>query len=84
LGSIKLARVGNETHANYLRDLGYLLRERGEARKAAVSAGSEFERGRQFAYFEVLDLMQHQAEAFGLPLVDLALDGLDPRDLLRP
>jgi hypothetical protein len=77
--------VGEETHANYLRDLGYLIRERGEeARKAAVSADSDFERGRQFAYFEVLDLMQHQAEAFGLPLVDLALDGLDPRDLLRP
>jgi hypothetical protein len=35
------------------------------------------------AYYEVLSLMQSQAEAFQLPLNDLALSGLDPdRDLL--
>jgi hypothetical protein len=35
------------------------------------------------AYYEVISLMQHQAEAFDLPLSDLALFGLDPdRDLI--
>ncbi len=35
------------------------------------------------AYYEVLSLMQQQAEAFQLPLEALALEGLDPeRDLI--
>ena len=71
----------SETHANYLRDLGQLVREAGE--KAKREAGdSASERGRLMAYYEVLALMQQQAVAFELPLRDLSLDGLDPdRDL---
>ena len=35
------------------------------------------------AYYEVLSLMQQQAEAFDLPLNDLGLSGLDPdRELI--
>jgi hypothetical protein len=76
-----------DTHANYLRDLGQLVRERGEqAKKEAASAAPEdkiFQRGRLMAYYEVLSLMQQQAEAFDLPLNDLGLSGLDPdRDLI--
>ena len=75
------------THANYLRDLGYLIREAGEqARKDTVAANESdrpFQQGRLMAYHEVLSLMQQQAEAFQLPLEELALDGLDPeRDLI--
>ena len=34
------------------------------------------------AYLEIVSLMQQQAGAFGIPLSDLALDGVDPeRDL---
>ena len=34
-------------------------------------------------YYAVLSLMHQQAQAFAIPLEDLALDGLDPdRDLL--
>ena len=77
----------SETHANYLRDLGQLVREAGqEARlsaQAAAGGDRDFERGRLMAYYEVLSLMQQQAVAFDLPLEDLALDGLDPnRDLI--
>jgi len=33
--------------------------------------------------YEVISLMQHQAEVFEIPLADLALEGLDPeRDLI--
>ena len=76
-----------DTHAYYLLDLGQLVREAGEqAKKEAASATAEdkiFQRGRLMAYYEVLSLMQSQAEAFQLPLNDLALSGLDPdRDLL--
>jgi hypothetical protein len=73
--------------ANYLRDLGYELREAAlEAKNRAAKASAEtkdFEAGRAFAYYEVLSLMQQQAEVFELPLAKLALDGLDAdRDLL--
>ena len=76
-----------DTHANYLRDLGRLVRESGErAKQEGASAAPEdkiFQQGRLMAYYEVLSLMQHQAEAFDLPLNDLALSGLDPdRDLI--
>lgn len=74
-------------HALYLGDLGYLIREAGEAVKDDVAAANEedrlFEQGRQMAYYEVLSLMQQQANAFELPLDDIRLNGLDPeRDVL--
>jgi hypothetical protein len=76
-----------DTHANYLHDLGQLVRKAGkQAKQEAASAKPEdkiFQQGRLMAYYEVLSLMQHQAEAFDLPLTDLALSGLDPdRDLI--
>jgi hypothetical protein len=73
-----------DTHAYYLRDLGFLIRE--EAVKAREEArggddeGREWRQGRKFAYMEVVSLMQHQAEAFELPLSDLALDGIEPEN----
>jgi hypothetical protein len=77
-----------DEHRLYLYDLGFLLREAAFEAKAAGEAarGSEsesFQRGRAFAYYEVLSLLIAQAGAFDLPLEDLRLDGLDPdRDLL--
>lgn len=75
------------THANYLRDLGYLVREAGEQAKKDAARASEsdrlFQQGRLMAYYEVLSLMQQQAEAFQLPLEELALDGFHAeRDLI--
>ena len=77
----------SETHAHYLRDLGYLVREAAEKAKADAASATEedraFQNGRSMAYYEVASLMQQQAEAFGISLHDLALDGFDPdRDLL--
>lgn len=77
-----------ETAQHYLRDLGYLLRERAEEAKAKAqrAEGSEadraFESGRLMAYYEVTSLMRNQAEVFDLPLKDLALDGFEPQGLL--
>ncbi|MFN2629002.1 MAG: hypothetical protein ABR569_10250 [Gaiellaceae bacterium] len=75
------------TEANYLRDLGYLLREAAlEAKSAAEAAPAPdraFQLGRLMAYHEVISLMQQQAHAFELPLARVALEGIDPeRDLL--
>jgi hypothetical protein len=77
-----------ETYAYYLRDLGYLVREAGEQTTGEVAGAktpedTTFEKGRQMAYVEVLSLMQQQADAFGIPVEELCLDGLDPEnDLL--
>ena len=79
--------TAENTHAYYLRDLGYLLRERAEdalreARKAR-EAERDFAEGNLSAYSRVLSLMQQQADTFELPYGDLMLEGLDPeRDLV--
>ena len=73
----------NDVYANYLRDLGQLIREQAIAAKDAAAAGDAFERGRLSAFHEVLSLVEKQATAFNVPLGDLALDGFDAdRDLL--
>ena len=78
----------NNTHKNYLYDLGYELRDRAlQAKDAAAKArgtkDEEFERGRAWAYYEVLSLMVMEAESFQLPIDDLHMDGLNPdRDLI--
>ena len=71
------------TEANYLHDLGFILRELTlEATQQAAAArgtdAEEWQSGRSMAYWEVISLMQQQAEAFGLPFDQLAIDGLDP------
>ena len=76
-----------DTADNYLRDLGFLLRERAFEAKASFHAADKesrgFESGRYMAYYEVLALMLSQAQAFDLPLSMLALDGVDAeRDLI--
>lgn len=72
------------TADHYLRDLGYLIRERAlEAKEEAKREPSDFATGRLTAFHEVVSLMQSQADAFAIPLERLSLDGIDPeRDLL--
>jgi hypothetical protein len=78
-------------HRYYLMDLGQKVKERAlearkekEATQGPEDAGwREFHATRLLAYFEVVALMQEQAQAFGIPLEDLGLEDLDPfRDLL--
>jgi hypothetical protein len=81
-------------HAYYLRDLGYLLRERAEEatresrsirkKRAAPdrTTADAFAEGLAQGYYEVISVMLNQAESFGIPPADLALEDLDPeRDL---
>jgi hypothetical protein len=74
--------VSESTADHYLRDLGYLVRERANEVRAEVERG-EGSRDELMAYVWVVSLMQEQAVAFGIPLRDLCLDGIDPyADLL--
>ena len=74
--------------SNYLHDLGELLAEMATRAKDEYQAGRSSEEasyllGRLTAMHEVISLMQQQAMAFGLPLQELSLEGIDPdRDLL--
>jgi hypothetical protein len=78
----------DRTVENYLLDLGMLLkRDALEARtKANALKGTDdydFDAGRAFAYYEVISLMQQQAQAFQLPLEALSLADIDAdRDLM--
>ncbi len=78
----------HDAFKHYLRDLGFLVREQAKAAKLRAletkdDPSHDFELGQSFAWYSVVSLMQQQAVAFEIPLVELALDGVDPdRDLL--
>lgn len=88
----ELARIAAEDLASsdhraaglLLSDTSRLLLEAAiAARAVATEGGDAFDRGRLSALHEVVSLMQQQAQAFGVPLADLGLEGVDPdRDLL--
>lgn len=68
-----------DTLKGYIRDLAYLLRERGsQAARDYVESTSPFDEGRESTYREILAVMQHQAEAFGLEREELCLANFDP------
>ena len=69
--------MNDDTHLRaFLRDLVLLLRERGS--DAATSEDrSVFDEGREAAYREVLDCIQHQADAFGVPRDEIGLGDLE-------
>lgn len=70
---------------NYLFDLGTLLREKAFEAKRSRQEGTneDYHIGRLMAYYEVVSLMIHQAEVFGIELSEINLTEIDPdRDLL--
>jgi hypothetical protein len=78
----------DDTAANYLRDLGDLIKRAALNARAARDGSTgeldiQFNLGRLTAFHEVVSLMQQQAVAFDLDVADLSLDDIDPeRDLL--
>lgn len=70
---------------NYLLDLGVLLREMAtDARdRAKGPSATQFDLGYMAGFHRVVSLMQQQAEAFGIPVDAVSLQGIDPdRDLV--
>jgi len=79
----------NLRYKYYLRDLGNLLKERAlEAKQISEkeergTEGYHLESGRLMAYYEVISLMQQQAQGFQIPLEELDLHDIEPdRDLV--
>ena len=66
-------------YKNYVHDLGFLIKEMAlEAKQTAKQTDSDFAIGYMAGFHRVVSLMQQQAEGFGIPLDELALDGIDP------
>jgi len=69
-----------DTYKNYLRDAVFHLVEAGRdaRRKASLCAETSeslmFEKGRAFAYYEVIDYLVQQLEAFGIERSAVDLD----------
>ena len=80
--------MSNDSHGNYLLDLGTLLRQEAQGAQRQVSdergtPGHQFALGRLTAYYEVLSLMRQQAVAFGIDFAEISLEAFDPdRELL--
>jgi hypothetical protein len=78
----------DDTVKNYLYDLGGLIKEYAlaavaEREKQSDGAAQEFYDGYVQGFHRVVSLMQQQAQAFGIDLKDLQLEGVEPdRDLV--
>jgi hypothetical protein len=76
--------MANETAALMLSDVSRELLDKARAAKAdAARSVSDFDRGRHFAFYEMVSLLAQQADAFGIDRELIGLAGIDPeRDLL--
>jgi hypothetical protein len=78
----------SSAYKNYLFDLGGLIKEYAlaavaEREKQCDRAAQEFYDGYVQGFHRVVSLMQQQAQAFGIDLKDLQLEGVEPdRDLV--
>ena len=73
-------------YCNYLSDLSILIKEKAHAAKEgkAANAKDEYISGYLMALYEVIDLMQQQADAFGIDKETISLADIDPdKELLE-
>jgi hypothetical protein len=60
-----------------------LLDKAKAARADAIRSASDYDKGRQFAFYEAVSLLLQQAGAFGVDRAGIGLADIDPeRDLL--
>jgi len=78
----------HNVYKNYIRDVGQLVAEAARVAKSERdelndSTRRDYAIGRLMGYHEIISLMQQQAEAFGIRLSEIGLEGIDPeQDLL--
>lgn len=60
-----------------------LLEKSKKAKEDAIRSGSDYDKGRHLALYEVISLLTQQADAFGVKRTTIGLDDVDPEsDLL--
>jgi hypothetical protein len=76
----------NEPIGSLTLDIGCELLEMARSARAdAVKSANDYDKGRQFALYEVVSLIVEQAGSFGVDLSTWGLKGVDPeRELLGP
>ncbi len=76
--------MDTESASRLLADVSRELLEMAKGAKAdAAGSSSDYEKGRHFAFYEVISLLVQQADAFGVDRETLGLGHIDPeRDLL--
>ncbi|MEZ4864117.1 MAG: hypothetical protein R3C14_22575 [Caldilineaceae bacterium] len=68
---------------SFVRDVVLLLRANVAGIKQSASSSFDFEKGRLFAYYEVLSLIQQQAKAFGIDMAEINMQDFNAdRDVL--
>lgn len=68
---------------NYVADLGKeIIKLAQEVRSKREGSDDEFEKGRQFAFYEILSLMRQQAIVFGLDENEIGLAGVNLEEFL--
>ena len=73
-----------DIYKRFNKDLGLLIKEMAfESRDKAKDTQTDFAIGYMAGFHRIVSLMQQQAEAFGIPVEDIGLDGIDAnRDLV--
>lgn len=66
----------NKTLKHYFRDLIYLIKERNAELKAQKKK-SDFDSGIEFGYYEIIELIQSQAESFEIKIDDLGFNDFE-------
>lgn len=77
--------MDDDKYKNYLLDLSFIIKERALNAKKSLddSNQDDYNSGYLMAFYEILDLMKHQADAFNIQQDDIGLADIDPdRDLL--
>ena len=73
----------NEQFENYVLDLGVLVKEKSLDAKttkdeSSCEKDSDYYLGYLMAFYEIISLMQQQAIAFDINLVQIGLEDIDP------
>lgn len=73
-----MKNVDTTVYQNYLKDLGFLIRELAlEAKQQAVKKDTDFSTGYMAGFHRVVSLMQQLAETFDIPFDEIGLEGID-------
>ena len=78
-----MSNMDNIVYKQYLQHLGPFLKEycfnaKSELTEHWEDKDKDYHQGMVLAWHRVISLMQQEAKAFGIPLEDIGLEGIDP------
>lgn len=71
--------MDDATAGYYLRDLGQLVKDKAlEAKERKESSSNPYDTGFLMAFYDVISLMQSQADVFGISREQISLSDINP------